>query len=99
MAEIQDSSGKKRTPNFTEAEKMLLVELVSEYKDVLENKQTNSETISLKNKCWEKVTEKFNASGYSHRTSKAIRNSWENIKKHTKKHFAEQKKELYKTGK
>ncbi|KAL0132852.1 hypothetical protein PUN28_000512 [Cardiocondyla obscurior] len=60
---------------------MYLVQLVSEYKEVLENKQTNSETIC-----------------YSCRSSKMIRNCWENIKKRTKKHFAEQKKNLYKTG-
>ncbi|KAL0114867.1 hypothetical protein PUN28_011901 [Cardiocondyla obscurior] len=77
---------------------MYLVQLVSEYKEVLENKQTNSETICLKNQVWEEVTEKFNLSGYSCRSSKMIRNCWENIKKRTKKHFAKQKKNLYKTG-
>ena len=93
-------NSKKRTFNFTEAEKSLLIDLVSEKKHIIENKQTNSDTIFIKEKWWDEISNKFNsASSYSFRTSKSLKSCWENIKKRTRKHFAEERKELYKTGK
>jgi len=56
---IQMEHKKERTKNFTESEKMLLIELVQERCKILENKTTNSVSIKEKEDCWEDLRMEF----------------------------------------
>ncbi|XP_015586880.1 myb/SANT-like DNA-binding domain-containing protein 3 [Cephus cinctus] len=90
---------KKRTSNFIEEEKFMLVDLITEKKHIIENKGTNSAIIKEKEKCWEEITNKFNsASTFTYRDTQALRNCWDNIKKRTRKYFAERRREVLKTA-
>lgn len=90
---------KGRTKNFTEAEKMLLIELVQERCRILENKTTNNVSIKEKEDCWENLRMNFmSRSKGVIRTVQSLKTCWENIKKRTKKQYADEKQEIYKTG-
>ncbi|XP_015609107.1 myb/SANT-like DNA-binding domain-containing protein 3 [Cephus cinctus] len=96
---MEKTERKKRTSNFTEVEKIMLVDLINEKKHVIENKVTNSATIKEKEKCWEEITNKFNsASTFTYRDTQVLRNCWDNIKKRKRKYFADGRKEVLKTG-
>jgi len=47
---------------FTQNEKLLLLAIVSDYKHIIENKNTNSVTCKQKEDAWLDVTAKFNGS-------------------------------------
>ncbi|KYQ55384.1 UPF0439 protein C9orf30 like protein [Trachymyrmex zeteki] len=52
---------RKRAQNFFEAEKMMLINLVQQYKDILENKRSDSVTSKDKEKCWKVIEHLFNS--------------------------------------
>ena len=58
----------KRAANISEADKVLIVELVAKYHTILENKETDKVTVSQKQVAWEAVTTEFNASSIVRRT-------------------------------
>lgn len=89
----------KRIANFTEAEKSILVDLVTAKKDILENKRTNTVSIKEKENCWEQLCNEYNGMAMNiSRPTISLKNCWENIKKRTKKQFAEDRMQRYKTG-
>lgn len=91
---------KKRAPNFSNREKVLLLNLVSDYKDVIENKKTNSQTWRQKDDAWQKMTNLFNSQTPENyqRSKDSLRKYYDNIKKSLRKDIAEEKKEVQKTG-
>lgn len=46
---------RKRAQNFSETEKIILVDMILKYKNVLENKKTDGVTSKDKEKCWKKI--------------------------------------------
>jgi len=91
---------RKRAQNFSEAEKIMLINLVQEKKDVLENKRSDAVTSKNKDKCWKIIERLFNSrSSSEYRSSEVLKSCWENLKKKTRKFFADEKMQLYKTGK
>ncbi|KYN03087.1 UPF0439 protein C9orf30 like protein, partial [Cyphomyrmex costatus] len=91
---------RKRADNFSEAEKIILTNLVFEYKDIIENKKSDAVTSKDKDKCWKTIEIAFNSrSSAKCRSSEVLRSCWDNLKKKTRKFFADEKMQLYKTGK
>lgn len=79
---------------------MILINLVQENKDVLENKRSDAVTSKDKDKCWKIIEHLFNSrSSSEYRSSEVLRSCWDNLKKKTRKFFADEKMQLYKTGK
>jgi hypothetical protein len=96
---LANKAQRKRTQNFLEAEKMILIYLMKQYKDILENKKSDAVTFKDKDKCWKVVEHLFNSrSSGKYRSSEVLRNCWDNLKKKTRKFFADEKMQLYKTG-
>jgi hypothetical protein len=54
-------SKRDRAKNFTEEEKEMLIELVSSFKYIIENKKTDGVTSKQKDRAWASLTENFNA--------------------------------------
>ncbi|XP_039312771.1 fibrinogen silencer-binding protein isoform X2 [Solenopsis invicta] len=97
--ENMEQNKKGRTKNFTVSEKMLLIELVRERCKILENKTTNTVSVKEKEDCWEDLRLNFmyRSNGVS-RCVQSLKTCWDNMKKRTKKQYAEEKQAIYKTG-
>ncbi|KAG5882687.1 hypothetical protein JTB14_019688 [Gonioctena quinquepunctata] len=75
-------SEKKRSANYTTAKESLLVLLVKKDKHIIENKKTDTTTITQKNDVWIKIEKEFNAeSGQIYRNALVLKKKYENIKK------------------
>ena len=78
--------GQAKAPAMTPNEKQLLLDLVDEYKTVLESKKTDFGTTSKKADAWQTVTERFCSSpGATRRTASQLKTWWNNCKKRAKK--------------
>ncbi|XP_029660585.1 uncharacterized protein LOC115234001, partial [Formica exsecta] len=98
MSKVQ-SANKKRLPNFSNLEKIKLIELIEQEKNIIENKKTDNVSTKDKENCWINITKKFNSDCISgHRDMSCLKNCWDNLKKKTRKHYAEIRSELFKTG-
>ncbi|XP_039315365.1 uncharacterized protein LOC113005184 [Solenopsis invicta] len=52
-----------------------------------------------KENCWINITREFNSNCISeHRDVNSLKNCWDNLKKKTRKHYAEIRSEIFKTG-
>lgn len=65
--------------HFTETERMLLAQLISEEK-AIENKRTGAADLKDKAEAWERVTKKYCSQGFTPRTSKQLKKCWDNMK-------------------
>lgn len=89
----------KRSPNFTSKEETILLSLVKKYKDILENKMTDSKINKNKLECWKQIEREFNnESGQIFRDMSILRKKYDNLKKRTKKKFADEKFHALGTG-
>lgn len=89
----------KRSKNFKQSEIELLLNLVSEVKNVLECKKTDHVSQREKDDAWRKIEEKFNQqSGVYYREWKTLKMKYENLKKSSKKAWADEKKYVCGTG-
>ncbi len=71
---------------FTEREKAIVLELVDEWKLIVEDKKTDYGTKTKKDDAWEAIAVVFNSSdGASLRTAKQLRDWWKNSKARSKK--------------
>lgn len=62
--------------------------------------KSDAVTSKDKDKCWKIIEQLFNSrSSGECRSSKVLRSCWDNLKKKTRKFFAEERMQLYKTGK
>ncbi|XP_066600088.1 fibrinogen silencer-binding protein-like [Prorops nasuta] len=91
---------RKHGSNFSESEKQSLVNIVIDYKNIIENKKTDSICSKEKDECWIKISKIFNASSSSTtpRDVKSLKSCWDNLKKKCRKYSVEQTAHLYKTG-
>lgn len=95
---MENKQSRKRAVNFTQAEKMILIDLILKHKHIIENKR--SDNITLKEKGLKIIENTFNSiSSTELRSSEVLKSCWDNLKKKTRKFFADEKMELYKTGK
>ncbi|RVE53390.1 hypothetical protein evm_001960 [Chilo suppressalis] len=89
----------KRSKNFTEREKMLLIEVAKDFISIIDNKKTDGSSIEAKKQAWIQLTSKYNAiSETGVRTEKQLHALYDNLKKKARKNMSDDKSEMYKTG-
>jgi len=77
---------RSRNVNFNKREEELLVELVTTYKHVLENKKTDAVMWKEKEVCWKKLASEFNSQSLLvPRTVQQLQLKYKNIKKCVRK--------------
>ena len=90
----------KRAPNFTSREKSVLLNIVFNYKHIIENKKTDSITWREKDHCWTKLTSIFNSQNPENiaRSKESLRKLYDNLKKNVRQEVANDRAEIKKTG-
>lgn len=82
----------KRSRNFTEREKMLLIELAKDFVSIIDNKKTDGTTVEAKKQAWMALTNKFNAvSETGVRTEKQLHALYDNLKKKARTNMSDDK--------
>ncbi|XP_071053963.1 repetitive organellar protein-like [Onthophagus taurus] len=82
----------KRLPNFTQAEKYLLLRLTNQYKEIVENKKTDGFTWRKKTEAWKKIENVYNNStSGSNRTARQLKYKYETIKRDLKREYTNNK--------
>lgn len=82
----------KRSKNFTEREKMLLIEIAKEFVSVFDNKKTDGTSVEAKKQAWIDLTNKYNAiSETGMRTEKQLHALYDNLKKKARKNMSDDK--------
>ncbi|XP_075975408.1 uncharacterized protein LOC142976077 [Anticarsia gemmatalis] len=89
----------KRCKNFTEQDKMILMEVAREFVSIIDNKKTDGPSVDAKKRAWQALTNKYNAKSYTgFRTEKQLHALYDNLKKKARKNNSDDKTEKYKTG-
>jgi len=79
MSEIKK---RDRLPNFSNLEKIKLIQLIEKYKNMIENKKTDNINLKEKEKCWINISKEYNSSCSSvHRDVASLKSCWDNLKK------------------
>nr|XP_021182936.2 myb/SANT-like DNA-binding domain-containing protein 3 [Helicoverpa armigera] len=93
MAGVEDISLKKRVRscNWDEEEKRLLINLVLERIDVIENKDTSTNTNTKKRASWQEILSCFNNLNKKKRDLKELTTQWRNTKGKVKSRQSEYK--------
>ncbi|KAJ8929393.1 hypothetical protein NQ314_017925 [Rhamnusium bicolor] len=90
---------RKRSSNYTQRGKEILLSLVETYMNVIENKKTNAVYNKQKAECWEKLAWEYNSTQTSGlRTGVQLKSCYEQLKKIAKQHLTDDKVEILKTG-
>lgn len=77
---------RQRGRNYVEEEKEILLDLVEVYKDIIENKKTDSVTIEKKRRIWADITVKFNEKATTGvRTDEQLKSLYDNLKRKVRK--------------
>lgn len=89
-----------RKANWNESSVSLLVDLVTDPERwaVIRGKFSPSLTIQKKQRVWEEIAERINASSTCMRNLKDVKKKWQDLQSHTKKKEASRKLDLKKTG-
>ncbi|XP_061386484.1 uncharacterized protein LOC133321414 [Musca vetustissima] len=91
--ETEESTGKKksvrkkRSLNWEEAERGLLVEIIKPKVEFVENKSVDAKSIKSKRLAWLHVTKHFNALNFRHRSMEQIQVQWRSMKNSAKKEY------------
>ncbi|XP_005186657.1 uncharacterized protein LOC101895434 [Musca domestica] len=78
---------KKRSLNWEEAERGLLVEIIKPKVEFVENKSVDAKSIKSKRLAWLHVTKHFNALNFRHRSMEQIQVQWRSMKNSAKKEY------------
>lgn len=87
-----------RRKNFSKEEKENIVSLILKYKNIIENKKTDSITIGEKEKCWKAITEEYNSSSSYQRATVQLKAFYKNSKSDLKKKIAANRASIFRTG-
>ncbi|KAK4887394.1 hypothetical protein RN001_003665 [Aquatica leii] len=63
--DTENQAKRDRSSNWSEEEKLLLVNLITPHKKILENKQKLLSTNKQKEECWKKISDSFASEGYT----------------------------------
>lgn len=99
-ASIDEKKKRVRSTNFTYNEKEVLLNIIYKYKNIIENKKTDSVSCEEKSRAWEKITGEFHtrAPNCCKRSIDSLKKFYDNQKKEIRKIVAEEKKEIVLTG-
>ncbi|XP_071117454.1 uncharacterized protein [Haliotis cracherodii] len=89
---------KKRRPNFTKEESLLLAELVASNKAVIEGKFGPGITSLKRQEAWQMITDTLNASLMNKRTKEEVEKKRKNLKSQSKKAFSNFRQQTIATG-
>ncbi|XP_045929983.1 myb/SANT-like DNA-binding domain-containing protein 3 [Micropterus dolomieu] len=93
-----DKGKRQRSKNFSDFERTLLKQIVSNY-PIIENKQHDSATENKKKNAWTSICNEFNSNEkVSNRTLQQLQILWKNLKMNLKKTNAVARRERFKTG-
>jgi len=70
---------KDKSSHYSEKEKLLLAQLISE-EPAIENKKTGGSDLKDKADAWERVTKKYISQEFTPRTNKQLKKCWDNMK-------------------
>ncbi|XP_069670831.1 myb/SANT-like DNA-binding domain-containing protein 3 [Periplaneta americana] len=87
-----------RSSNFSEAEKHILLEVISKYIKIIQDKKTDGQTVEEKRKGWLQIERDFNARNLVARPWAILKTKWENMKTEARRQYAASKVERLKTG-
>lgn len=74
-----EKQSRKRAVNFTQAEKIILIDIISKYKHIIENKKSDNITLKDKEKGWKLIENTFNSiSSTEFRSSEVLKSCWDN---------------------
>ncbi|XP_033759537.1 myb/SANT-like DNA-binding domain-containing protein 4 [Pecten maximus] len=80
-----EGDGRKRRPNFTEAECQLLVDMAVDNIDTIQCKFSSIVTIKKKAEVWQRITDSINAISCTIRTKEEIKKKWQDMVGDTRK--------------
>lgn len=78
---------KSRSKNYTERDKSLLIDLVAEYKDVIENKKIDGATTAEKKAAWDEIALKYNSVSGMQRSGLQLKCFYKQLKHRTRKNI------------
>ena len=84
--------------NFSDIDKMTLVNLIAENKADIENKNTDAYSNKRKNEAWVKVTEEYNSSSGTKRSKAQLEGLWKRLKIKARKTISDYQRGLSATG-
>lgn len=67
---------RKRSSNFTAADRMLVVDLALKWAGVIENKRTDSVTSRQKEEAWQSIASEFNGCASTPRDASTLKQVW-----------------------
>lgn len=77
---FEGMSSRKRRPNWTDQECLVLAKLMQEKKDIIRGKSTSGVSVQDKRQAWEEITHAINAAfPQTHRTVIDCNKKWENL--------------------
>ncbi|XP_050403588.1 uncharacterized protein LOC126819510 [Patella vulgata] len=95
-ADSDEDSKKYRSANYTNSERETLIRLIDEYKNIVENKKTDTQSVAEKKATWAKINESYNNAKYtSERTIQQLKVCWKHVKTRAKKAAIKVKEEGY----
>lgn len=95
---MECNSKRQRASNFTKEEKMNLLNIIKQYKHIIENKETGATYWKTKEETWKKVQSEFNSTSNTFRPAEVLKRFYNNIKKETRKSAGVQNRARNKTG-
>ncbi|XP_017486829.1 PREDICTED: uncharacterized protein LOC108375236, partial [Rhagoletis zephyria] len=78
---------KKRSTNWEEAERGLLVEVIKPKVEYVENRNVDAKNIKAKRLAWMQITKQFNVLNFRHRSLEQIQVQWRSMKNTAKREY------------
>lgn len=89
MESMRDAKRKReKGKNWSANDKTLLIDIVHEFRSVIENNATNSKSNQAKNLAWEQIGNKFNLTSEVQRSVESLQSTYRNLKTLAKKENA-----------
>ncbi|XP_026163087.1 myb/SANT-like DNA-binding domain-containing protein 4 isoform X2 [Mastacembelus armatus] len=91
---LQGMSSRKRRPNWTDQESLLLAQLMQERKDIIRGKCSTGVSLQDKRQAWEEIAQTINAAfPQIHRTVSDCNKKWENLLAKSREEIKRQKRQ------
>lgn len=89
-----------RSKNFSETEKVLLLDIIKETNtvDLIQNKKNDYRTIQQKSLAWDTILSSFNSQSCQTRTLRQLSTLWKDLKQRAKKAYTAVKQDRVQTG-
>ncbi|PSN53625.1 hypothetical protein C0J52_00910 [Blattella germanica] len=89
------SEKRNRGPNFVESDKYILLRLILKYKNIIESKHIDGNSVKAKKACWDQIEAEYNAMAFHHRSLDSLKYLWDNMKHDVKRILRKQRQASY----